>query len=117
MSTSKDAQHHSSLEKYKLKAQLDTISHPPDWIILTTLQITMPGGKKGVIEFLTHSWKYEILQSLLENCLAALIQLHVYLCCDLTILHLSIYPREMKTLVYKKTCKQMLIADLFIVEN
>ena len=51
----------------------------------------------------------------MENSLATLKKLNIVLPYDLAMLLLGMYPRDVKTYVHTKTCREMFIAALFII--
>lgn len=56
-----------------------------------------------------------MVQLLEKTAWSFLKKLHIELTYDPAILLLSLYPREMKTYVYTKTCSRMFRAALFIM--
>ena len=53
----------------------------------------------------------------MENSIEVSLKIKIVLVCNLAILFLGIYPKEMKTLIWKEICTLMFIAALFIVAN
>ena len=64
--------------------------------------------------FIQHWWKCKMVQSFWETGWRFLIELNILLPYPIIVL-LDVYPKELKTYVYTKTCTQMFIAALFII--
>ena len=62
-----------------------------------------------------YRWECKTTQPLWKTVWRILTKLNVLSPCDPVIKLLGIYPKELKTYVYPKTCTCMLIAALFII--
>lgn len=111
-SRGRDARHHQLSENTEEKHR-QTPFHPSRTGDGEPRQRHTLRAQPSLGQALTHCWQEsENLQPFLENCLAASYKVkHM----TWQFHPLSIYPREMKTLVYKKTCKHVFLATLLTI--
>lgn len=101
-----------SYQRNQIKPQCVITTHPSKWLKLKI--VTTPNAEKDAAKLaLSYMWEYKMAQPLWKI-VWLFLKLNIHLMYDLPIALLSIYPREIKPHVSKKTCTQLLTAALFV---